>query len=68
MREQETLPAAPDKAAVQIPATAPARRELICACEYCDAEATRYINIEGIKMHLCAGCAAKHRTRPPDRE
>jgi hypothetical protein len=66
MREETSLPAAPDKAAVQIPAAATARRELICACEHCGADATRYINVEGIKTHLCASCVAEHRTRPPD--
>jgi hypothetical protein len=68
MREEESLPAAPDKAVVQVPAAATAWRELIFACEHCGADATRYINVEGIKTHLCGGCAAKHRTRPPDPE
>jgi hypothetical protein len=66
MRGEESLSAVPDKAAVQIPAAGTAWRERSCACEDCGADATRYVNVEGIKTHLCDGCAAKHRTRPPD--
>jgi hypothetical protein len=68
MREEQSLPAAPDKTGVPVLAAAAVRRKLIVACEQCGADATRYINAEGIKVHLCAGCAAKHRTRPPDPE
>jgi hypothetical protein len=66
MREQESLSVAPDKTGVPVLAAAAARRKLSVACEDCGADATRYINVEGIKTHLCAGCAARHRTRPPD--
>ncbi len=68
MREEESLPTALDSAGVPIPAAAAARPEPIFACEECGAEATKYINVEGIKTHLCDGCAARHCTRPPDRE
>jgi len=68
MREEESLSAAPDKPGVPVLATPVARLKLIVACEECGAEATRYINVEGIKTHLCAGCAARHRTRSLDPE
>ena len=68
MREEESLSAAPDKIGVPVLAAAATRRKLIFACEECGTDATRYINVEGIKVHLCAGCVAKHRTRPPDPE
>lgn len=37
----------------------PAEKTLVWECEECRADATQYVNVDGIKTHLCDRCAAR---------